>query len=351
MTASDFFISHASEDKPAVARPLASILDAAGFRVWFDEMTLSVGDSLRQSIERGIAEASFGIAILSPAFLAKKWTQDELSGIWARESAENKLLLPVWHQITHEDLAKRAPMLADRIAVNTARGLQHVAEELVRAAFPGRQLGFDRKQPTEHASRRYRQELLGLLENNASINDVRLFLSAHPELLRLPGAVIPASKVDARNLCDFVCLEYVGLSKGMEIALVKLGSLERSDRLLIELRQLIDNFEQVAEIPADNSHNTGHAYDMIRSPAISQIVHNCENLFSREPHLLEESLPRWAFSEKRDALSCLRERHWFMNLLVFAGRRNMEIAGERNQMHTQLPLSIRSYDWMVDDLS
>ena len=49
---------------------LASILDAAGFRVWFDEMTLSVGDSLRQSIERGIVEASFGIAIISPAFLA-----------------------------------------------------------------------------------------------------------------------------------------------------------------------------------------------------------------------------------------------------------------------------------------
>lgn len=211
-----------------------------------DEMTLSIGDSLRQSIERGIAEASFGIAILSPAFLAKKWTQDELSGIWARESSENKLLLPVWHQITREDLTRRAPMLADRIAVNTAGGLQHVAEELVRAAFPGRQLSFGRKQSTEQAARRHRQELLGLLENDASMRDLRLFLSAHPELLRRSGAVIPAFKVNAHNLCDFVCLEFKSPSLGVEITMVRLGSLERSDRLLMELRQLIDDFEQIA---------------------------------------------------------------------------------------------------------
>jgi hypothetical protein len=196
--------------------------------------------------------------------------------------------------------------------------------------------------------------LLGLLDSDASMSDLQLFLSAHPELLRISGAVIPAFKVDAHNLCDFVCLEYRGLSRGMEIVLVKLGSLERSDRLLIELRRLIDNFEQIAEIPADRSRSAGHAHYISRSLMISQIVHHCENLFSTEPHLLEESLSQWdevSSYEKREALSCLGERHWFMKLLVFAGRRNMEIAGERNQMHTQVPLSIRSYDSMVDDLS
>lgn len=40
-----------------------------------------------------------------------------------------------------------------------------------------------------------------------------------------------------------------------------------------------------------------------------------------------------------------------MKLLIFAGRRNMAIAGERNQIRTQVPLSIRSYDSMVDALS
>ena len=43
----DVFISHASEDKDNVARPLAQALRAEGYRVWFDEFTLTVGDGLR----------------------------------------------------------------------------------------------------------------------------------------------------------------------------------------------------------------------------------------------------------------------------------------------------------------
>ena len=47
----DIFISHASEDKDDLVRPLAEQLRPRGLRVWFDETELKLGDSLRRSID------------------------------------------------------------------------------------------------------------------------------------------------------------------------------------------------------------------------------------------------------------------------------------------------------------
>ena len=43
----DVFISYASEDRAAVATPLAVGLRDAGVSVWLDENELKLGDSLR----------------------------------------------------------------------------------------------------------------------------------------------------------------------------------------------------------------------------------------------------------------------------------------------------------------
>ena len=55
----DLFISTASE-KDSVVRDLANALTAEGLRVWFDEFTLSIGDSLQQKIDRGLASSRSG---------------------------------------------------------------------------------------------------------------------------------------------------------------------------------------------------------------------------------------------------------------------------------------------------
>src|SRR5947208_8766428 len=47
------FISYAYEDKK-VARALARQLKRLGLRVWFDETEITVGDSLRAVIDRGL---------------------------------------------------------------------------------------------------------------------------------------------------------------------------------------------------------------------------------------------------------------------------------------------------------
>lgn len=54
-------------------RPLAEALVAAGFKIWYDEMTLKVGDQLRTSIDKGLSESRYGIVIFSAAFFDKNW--------------------------------------------------------------------------------------------------------------------------------------------------------------------------------------------------------------------------------------------------------------------------------------
>jgi len=98
----DVFISHASEDKDVIARPIAEELLRRGRSVWFDEFELTLGDSLRRSIDRGLAESRFGLVILSPSFFAKQWPQRELDGLTTREIAgSTKVILPVWHEVDH----------------------------------------------------------------------------------------------------------------------------------------------------------------------------------------------------------------------------------------------------------
>ncbi len=129
----DVFISHASEDKDYVARPLAQLLEVRKLKVWLDENELTLGDSLRRKIDHGLASSRFGVLILSPAFFAKEWPQKELDALVSREDGREKVILPVWHKLTHEDVKRHSPLLADRLAVSTDKGLDFVAAEIDRA--------------------------------------------------------------------------------------------------------------------------------------------------------------------------------------------------------------------------
>lgn len=129
----DVFISHASEDKDDVARPLAEMLRSRGLRVWFDEMELKLGDSLRRSIDRGLIESRYGLVILSPNFFAKEWPRKELDALVAREDGSEKVILPIWHRVSREDILKHSPLLADKLAAPTSKGLAYLVDQVVRA--------------------------------------------------------------------------------------------------------------------------------------------------------------------------------------------------------------------------
>jgi hypothetical protein len=123
------FVSHASEDKDAFVRPLAEKLRQI-HEVWYDEYSLKLGDSLRASIDAGLRACDFGVVILSPSFFAKKWTNMELSGLVALESAARKMILPVWLNVTAQQVLEYSPILADRKAVSAGHGIDAVVSEI-----------------------------------------------------------------------------------------------------------------------------------------------------------------------------------------------------------------------------
>ena len=129
----DVFISHASEDKDSFVRPLAEALSKRGIHVWFDEYSLRLGDSLMRSIDKGLSSCRFGIVVLSPAFFSKEWPQRELGGLASRELDGQKVILPVWHNLTASDVRKFSPMLADRFAVSSSEGLTRVVDKIVES--------------------------------------------------------------------------------------------------------------------------------------------------------------------------------------------------------------------------
>jgi hypothetical protein len=127
----DVFISHASEDKDTVARPLRDALTHMGVAVWLDETQMRIGHSLRRKIDEGIRSSRFGVVILSKAFFGKGWTNHELDGLVMRTVAGEQSLLPIWHDLTAENVRTYSPSLADKVAMNTAdHSIQQIAEQI-----------------------------------------------------------------------------------------------------------------------------------------------------------------------------------------------------------------------------
>lgn len=130
----DVFISHASEDKDDVVRPLAENLRNLGLRVWYDEFELRVGDSLRRKIDEGIVNSRFGIVVLSPSFFGKGWTEYELDGIVASNIKGRQRLLPIWHEISSDDIAGYSPSLLDKVALTThSTAVDEMAQKIYEA--------------------------------------------------------------------------------------------------------------------------------------------------------------------------------------------------------------------------
>lgn len=137
----DVFIAHASEDKKDIVEPLARLLRDMGLEVWYDDFVLQLGMSLGQEIDRGIANSRRGIVVLSDAFFAKQWPRHELDGLTTRqmEAGGPPFILPVWHKIDREDVAKQSPTLAMKYAAKTSTmDPEEIAEEVVRVVWgPG----------------------------------------------------------------------------------------------------------------------------------------------------------------------------------------------------------------------
>jgi len=127
------FISFASADRDAVAAPVARALTRRGYSVWYDDDSLVAGDSLRSGLDEGLRQCDFGIVILSEGYFESAWTNDELSGLIAREKASGqRVIIPIWHNITQSQVSEFSPILSDRVALSSEGGIRHLVRSIVQ---------------------------------------------------------------------------------------------------------------------------------------------------------------------------------------------------------------------------
>lgn len=130
----DVFVSHAWEDKEDFVDDFVDALRNLGIKVWYDTTQIKWGDSMRERIDDGLRKSRFGVAILSPNYIAenKYWTKAELDGLFQLESVNGKTLLPIWHNLTKQQVMNYSPIIANKKAMTTAlMTAQEIAEELL----------------------------------------------------------------------------------------------------------------------------------------------------------------------------------------------------------------------------
>ena len=130
----DVFVSHAWEDKEDFVEEFVQELRNLGIKVWYDTNRIKWGDSMREKIDDGLKKSRFGVAVLSPSYIAegKYWTKAELDGLFQLESVNGKALLPIWHKLTKKDVMDYSPIIASKLAMNTASSTaKEIAENLL----------------------------------------------------------------------------------------------------------------------------------------------------------------------------------------------------------------------------
>lgn len=134
----DFFISHATEDKRAVAEPLSQALASRGQRVWLDVNQIGLGDSLEERISFGINGCLFGVVVLSKNFFDRYWTMRELEEIITKR----KRIFVLLHNLNRHELEGNYPQLKDLFTISTDQGVDAIADKLVDAIRkPPRNIG------------------------------------------------------------------------------------------------------------------------------------------------------------------------------------------------------------------
>jgi RNA-directed DNA polymerase len=91
----DVFISHASEDKDAIARPLHEALARQGVKAFLDEAHIGWGESFTKKINTALGSARTVVAIISASSVNKDWPILELNAALALEASGQKSVLPV----------------------------------------------------------------------------------------------------------------------------------------------------------------------------------------------------------------------------------------------------------------
>jgi hypothetical protein len=130
------FISYATEDEE-FANELSNSLNWLGLSVWFAPVTLQVGGKLLDSINAGLTASQYGLLVLSPIYIKKKWTSYEIDVLHRQHIEHEKRLFPLWHGITKTQLDDWNPGLSGIVALQSKEGATSIAEKIARVVYRG----------------------------------------------------------------------------------------------------------------------------------------------------------------------------------------------------------------------
>ena len=116
----DVFLSHANADKQNFVDELNSSLEKLGVNIFYDKKSLEWGDKWKNRILDGTKKAEFAIIVISENFFDREWTEKELSQFLNRQNRNGqKLILPIVHNITNDDLKNKYPSVAEIQAIDS----------------------------------------------------------------------------------------------------------------------------------------------------------------------------------------------------------------------------------------
>lgn len=118
----DAFVSHANKDKISYVNELKASLDKLGVNVFYDKDTLEWGDNWKNKILEGVEKAEFAIIVISENFFGREWTEIELTEFLNRQNRNGqKIILPILHGISVEQLQKKYPAVAEIQALDSSK--------------------------------------------------------------------------------------------------------------------------------------------------------------------------------------------------------------------------------------
>ncbi|TXL61102.1 toll/interleukin-1 receptor domain-containing protein [Cerasibacillus terrae] len=116
----DVFLSHSSLDKETFVTELSEKLSNKGLNVFEDVKVFKIGQSQTDMMNMGILNSRFVVVFLSSNFIQSGWSEYEFKSFLNREINEKKIIiLPIWHDVSVEQVRQYNPYLVDKFALST----------------------------------------------------------------------------------------------------------------------------------------------------------------------------------------------------------------------------------------
>lgn len=131
----DVFLSHSSLDKEEYVSKLSDKLESKEIKVFEDVKIFKIGQSQTDMMNMGILNSKFVVVFLSPNFINSGWTDYEFKSFLNREINEKRIIiLPIWHDVSFEDVKNYNPYLVDKFALDTKKySMDEIVESIYQA--------------------------------------------------------------------------------------------------------------------------------------------------------------------------------------------------------------------------